>query len=418
MNNYISNFQDEVINKCCEGKQKNPDCATSQHFKNGTFNKEIEDIMKRINRMVRGHVIKQPKKPHWVDFQKVIYNFGIAKLFVWLTKRQNGQYKIQLHRSWMDDNDKWHDDTININEVEDWEDIKKTIDVDYAKYLNWISKEEALMKLEKVPTEKTVKEIVDKRPKLIIDFLKNIDLQKFDLKQLSIFLDALSERDKDAIEREINLFNEMIKNLNPHDNKSIDDFLEIMDKVTFHGVNSTMRFVLDRQEKINIFQKMVNNDKTYEIRGENSIHKFLEKNIWILDEDYMILSSNQSLKIEIGKEYKKKHKISQSAKRPDFVLRTYKDDLIISEIKRPDYIVKLEDLFQLMEYRSIANELTGKDFNFSGYLIGKKFAPSVKAYTKDLPNLRIFLKSYTDVITEVRNRYKRLLEIVEEELKE
>ena len=71
-----------------------------------------------------------------------------------------------------------------------------------------------------------------------------------------------------------------------------------------------------------------------------------------------------------------------------------------------------------MEYRSLANDLTNKDFNFYGYLIGKKFDPSVKAYYREVPNLGIYLKSYSDVITDVRNRYKRLLEIVEEELKE
>ena len=172
---------------------------------NDTYNKDINDIVQRIDNMVRGHVFKEPKKPPWVDYQKVIYNFGIAKLFVWITKRQeDSKYKVQIHRDYYDDKkEEWNDDTISIKEVEDWEEIKKTIDMDYAKYLDWISKEEALEKLEKQPSEKTIKEIVDKRPKLIIDFLKNIDLEKFDLKQLSIFLDALSERDKDAIEREM-----------------------------------------------------------------------------------------------------------------------------------------------------------------------------------------------------------------------
>lgn len=254
-------FENEVINECCEDKQKIPDCATSQHSSNAIYYKEIEDIMQRIDSMIRGHVFKSPNKPPWVINQKVVYNYGIAKLLVRLADGFKDEQIAQIYRSYGKKINKkqleWFEDTINLNQVEDWDEIKRIIDFEYAPLLGWISHKEALAKLEKKPTEKTVKELVDKRPKLAIEFLKNIDLEKFDLKQLSIFLDALSERDKEFIGHELKLFNEIIKNLDIKDNKSIDDFLDVLDRISFHGVNSTMRFVLDRQEKIKIFQKMV-----------------------------------------------------------------------------------------------------------------------------------------------------------------
>lgn len=382
----------------------------------------VIDTIFSIDKMVRGIITKTPKKPDFVEAQEMVFNFWNAKLSVQLIKgygdKPDPPFVLSLHRSFRKEDGKWKDESIRISKVIDWEEIKKIIDEKFAIPLNWISKDEALAELERKTPKKTVKEIIDKRPNLAIDILRNVDLEKFDSTQLSDFLNTLSDKDRDAISHEIKLFNDIIKSLNPKDTKSIDSFLEILEKVSMHGVNTTMQFVLGRLEKIKIFEEIVSNDKTYEIKGEYSIHKFLEKNIWILDEDYMILSSNEALKTDIGKAHKKKHRKGEKAKRPDFVLKTYKENLVIAEIKRPNYTISLPDFYQITEYESLANQLTGNVFDYTGYLIGRKFHEDVKTIQKKAESIGIHLKSYSDIITDVRNRYKRLLEILEEEMKE
>lgn len=380
---------------------------------------EIPLNLRRIEEMVRGNIKKEPKKPSFVEAQKMIFNFWNAKLSVQLLKGYGEDpdppYVLSIHRSFINDEGKWNDQSVKITKVVDWEEIKKVIDNNYSLRLNWISEEEALTKLEEDTSKITVKEVVDKRPTLATEILENINLEKFDSTQLSDFLNKISERDRDAITLEINLFEEIIKSLNPRDTKSIDNFLEILDKVSIHGVNTTMQFVLGRLEKIKIFEELINNDKTYEIKGENSIHKFLERNIWILNEKYEILASNKALKVEIGKNYKAKHR---SSKRPDFVLKASDSELVIAEIKKPKYEIKNNDLIQIMDYKSLANKLSGINYSYDGYLIGKHFSDEVKAFGEDMSKMGIYLKSYSDIVSDVNMRYKRLLEILEEEMRE
>ena len=410
--------QNSGLNKNLGGDER--EIETGQENTENSFN-DVIDTIHTIDKMVRGNITKTPKKPDFVEAQEMVFNFWNAKLSVQLIKgygdKPDPLFVLSLHRSFFRKEDgKWKDESIRISKVEDWEEIKKIIDEKFAIPLNWISKDEALAELERKTPKKTVKEIIDKRPNLAIDILRNVDLEKFDSTQLSDFLNTLSDKDRDAIGHEIKLFDDIVKSLNPKDTKSIDSFLEILEKVSMHGIDLTMRFVLGRLEKIKIFEDIVNNDKTYELKGKNSIHKFLDRNIWILDENYMILSSNEVLKVGVGDGYNKKHKKSVKMRRPDFVLKAYKNDLVIAEIKRPDYKIKIEDLIQLMEYKSIANELSGKKFVYNGFIIGKKFGEDVKAYSEDISGIHTI--SYSDIISEVMGRYKRLSEILEEEMRE
>ncbi|MFW6121654.1 MAG: hypothetical protein ACOC80_12275, partial [Petrotogales bacterium] len=168
--------------------------------------------------------------------------------------------------------------------------------------------------------------------------------------------------------------------------------------------------------QIKLFEKMILDDKTYEIKGKNSIHRFLERNIWILDEGYSVYRSNQELRTYIGKEFSKEDK-KYEKKKPDFACTTYKNDLVIAEIKRPKHKLAMGDLNQIELYRSKAKKYSSQKFNVSdAYLIVKSIPDDLRDIADERKRINIYVKTYQEVIKEVEERYQELHKILEQEM--
>jgi hypothetical protein len=88
---------------------------------------------------------------------------------------------------------------------------------------------------------------------------------------------------------------------------------------------------------IDLLRESLQNEKTFEIRGENSVHSILERDLWLLDESYWMIQSNKTLKTFIGDKLADKDAKKYGKKRPDFVCGSLGDRLIIVELKRPSH---------------------------------------------------------------------------------
>jgi len=377
--------------------------------------------------MVYGHAKKKPKKPDWVQEEELVYNWGIARFYVRLLKlnedepiSEDNPLIIRLRREYFDtDNEEWVSDQINIKRVEYWEELKRIIDENFASKIGWISKEEALKKIKEKPSEETVKEVIDKRPTIILDFVDGADFEKMDINQLSDLIQKMYNRGREVLEKYVLLFDEIVERSTKRDEKYIENFNEIVDKITLYGITSTLNYVLYRKSKIDLFEKMILDDTTYELKGNNSIHRRLEKDIWLLGEDYIILKSNKSLKNLIGKELAKRHKKYEKL-RPDFACVTYGNQkLVIAEIKRPKYSITMEDIDNVEIYLSIASSYSGKKFNDAeAYLIVNKIPRALRDIVDKRSKIGINVRTYQEIINDARNRYGQLLEILEEEMRD
>lgn len=375
--------------------------------------------------MVRGHVTKEPKKPFFVDKQKMVYNWGIAKFIVYLLKGKTDEplcednpYIVRLHFSYLMDKKKkkWDNRSINIKCAEDWETIKNIIDGDFAADLGWISKKEALKKLEEKPTMDTVKEILEKRPTITLDFLEVTDVSKMEVNAIQRFAEKLLKKNKEVIGKYMQVFNSLL-GIQKKDEQYIMKLDDIIQKISLYGITSTMNHVMYRLTKINIFEKMVMDDSTYERKGEDSIHRFLERDIWILGEEYQILKSDRPLRESIQNRFVKKYK-KYGKLRPDFVCSRYENMAVIVEIKRPSHELTIDDLNKIEFYREIAGEYSGTFKDSNCYLIVKSIPPDLEDIVYKREKIDVHVKTYNDAINEVRTRYLKLLEILESELKE
>jgi len=371
--------------------------------------------------MVRGNITKEPKKPDWVKEQKIIYNFWNAKLMAYLIPTIGDKPKIpyyaRLHRSYQNEAGEWQDESVNIRRVEDWEEIKKAFEQDFAKYLKWISKKEALKKIEEKPTKKTVKEIMDKKPSIILDFLDETKVSEMDIKTTQELVRILFTKKNDIIDRYFSIFLDLLK-IKKKDERHLEELNNIINRISLYGITASINHIMYRLRKIDMFEKMILDNETYERKGDESIHRLLEKDIWLLGEEYQVLQSDKSLRTLIGEYFIKKYK-KYGRLRPDFACSTFKNkQLIIVEIKRPTYKMIIDDINKVELYRNIAERYASENFTESEcYLIVNSIPRDLRKTVRDRKLNKIYVKTYREVIDDVKIRYQRLLQILKEDIK-
>lgn len=217
--------------------------------------------------------------------------------------------------------------------------------------------------------------------------------------------EVLSEEDRKILMAvkdlgvESGAFTSLMGNMKGASTQDVKKTSELLGEIKLHDINSFAEVVKTRIEKLDFFKKIAKDPHTYEIRGDNSIHRFLENNMWILDERYWLMHSNQQLRTIVGETIEK-----DSERRPDFVCGQIGGKLIIVELKRPSHSLQTKDLNQLEEYMKII-EAHFTDFtSFEAYLVGHKISDDLMK-TKKYRASSFNIKTYTDFIADAEKRY-------------
>ncbi len=210
---------------------------------------------------------------------------------------------------------------------------------------------------------------------------------------------------------------DLIPKLSEEDPNALEVFNKLIDDWYLEDINTYTLALTNRISRIDEFGDLITNEKAYETKRKdkiNSVHAFLEKNFWIIDKDYRLISSDVTIKKLVQKDLEKKDK-SQEKKRPDFVFMSSKDNsvLVVVEIKRPSHKLKIEDGNQLMNYRSLLEEYLSKRFKiFKGFLIGNKLDSTLERNKKGWSEIKV--KTYSEIIKEVRGEYEEHLKALTE----
>jgi hypothetical protein len=298
-----------------------------------------------------------------------------------------------------------------------------------AEELGWTygSDKEAIIKEEK-STEASITKSKDENLKVyipdeIIEFIHNhpktanklIELVDFenldddDIKYISELLSILNNTILKAGKKLKISFQELIGKISKeNDDKSMDKLCDLMDSWSLMQITSLLQIVRKRLNDIDIFEKMIHDEKTYEINTDKSIHRILEKSMWIIDDSYWIVQSNKSLRTFIGDEVEKKH----SRKRPDFVCVNHGNKLIILEIKRPSIDLGKEELDQAELYQRIIKRYKGQNYHsIRIILIGNTISDEAREVVELRKNIE--LKTYQDFLESCRKRYEEYLRVIE-----
>lgn len=246
------------------------------------------------------------------------------------------------------------------------------------------------------------------------DFTKqliSLNLQHKDPQYLSDMLKIINNAMEKSGERLKIALKELLTKISTQDPKGMQELTDLMGSINLLQITALTNIVKGRLDTIDSFEKLILDEKTYEINSNKSVHRLLEKSMWIIDENYWIVQSNKSLRTFIGDEIMKKDK-NRANKRPDFTCVNALNKLIIIEIKRPSLELTKKELDQAEQYHLLVKRYTNqKYFNTEVYLLGNKLS----ADAKELAELRknVHLYTYSEILEKCKRRYQEYLKILE-----
>lgn len=304
--------------------------------------------------------------------------------------------------------------TFHIPNLAQWSEIENIINGELAPYLNWKEKDEIIEVVREKQakgkdTSTDLQQLVSDHPeflKQVVAAIKPERLTREDTEGLVTVMTQLSEAlsGLDAGFRET--FVSVVSKLPRQGKRALEELEELLSGWSLHQITYVTQQVKHRLETIELFRKQIEDPRTYEIRGDNSIHRILEKAMWLIDERYWLMHSNRQVRTSIGQALSKKDKKRYGDKRPDFVCGTIGDRLIIIEIKRPAHKLGVEDLNQLEQYSVLAEDYL-KYTAFEGYLVGSARNADLMRYVKRRRGVQVL--SYSELVDRSEERYREYL---------
>ena len=203
----------------------------------------------------------------------------------------------------------------------------------------------------------------------------------------------------------------LVKKLPGQGKRALEELETLLKDLGLQQITSVAQQVKSRLTTIDILKKQIMDPRTHEIKGDNSIHRILESAMWLVDERYWLLQSNESLRTFIGDEMSKRDRKKYGKQRPDFVCGSVEDKLIIIEIKRPSHVLGLEDLDQLETYVTVAEQY--KNYrSYEAYLVGRKIDDDLLRRRKHRSS-SFKIWTYSDLLESTEARYRSYLRVFE-----
>jgi ribosomal protein L40E/DNA-binding FrmR family transcriptional regulator len=304
--------------------------------------------------------------------------------------------------------------SFNINGRAQWAAVRRAVD-ELSPYLKWSTKSEiaeALKEQEKdsKALDKQLHRVTTDDPTILSRIVEGIDFRKVseeDLPEVARQISSVAQALVGA-ERGMRLaIEQVVKRLPKQGKKATESLAELMDQLTLRQITAVTAEVQRRMELLAAFKSRMLDDRTYEIRGDNSIHRLLEGAMWLVDERYWLMHSNEALRTIVGRQLARADKKFER-QRPDFVCGTVDRKLIIIEIKRPSHLLTVDDLNQLERYVTICEE-NSKDFSSleAAVLVGRRTNSALDRTLKHRSG-RFKVRTYTDLLHDTELRYKKL----------
>jgi len=357
---------------------------------------------------------KQRFAPAWVLAKRPINR----QVSVEIT-RSNPQYGDPLERITLS---KWWPggfSSFNIPNISQWEKIEFIINNSLAPILGWQTTGEAISKLSGKEVESDQGPIILGRlwkdhPDILRKIVGAIDPAKLSRNDFDSVLEVLGQV-SDALTNANAGFREafisVVSKLPKQKQRALEDLDLLLKGWSLQTITNVAQQVRARIETIELFEKQIQDPRTFELYGDNSIHRILERSMWLIDERYWLLFSNSTLRKQIGEEMSKRDKKRYGRKRPDFVCGSVGKKLILLELKRPSHELSVDDLNQLETYLTIVDDYSQSYSSYGAYLIGTKLDKELSRRLKHRSSSFKVL-TYSDILDNTRKRYSEFLESI------
>lgn len=297
----------------------------------------------------------------------------------------------------------------NILTPAQWSAIKVIVDHQLGPILGWISSSAAAKRMKQtVETEDLVelsKQHPDRFAKLVAALKVHIELPSGEENEelYKAIADLISQFDRASVAR----VTRIVKAIKEEGSGNVKTLDEVLSDWSLTQVTSVLRETRRRLGTIELLRQSLGNDKTFELRGDSSVHSILENDLWLLDESYWMIQSNRTLKSFIGDRLAGADKSEYQKKRPDFVCGSLGDQLIIVELKRPSHELTKHDLNQLEEYLAISEKYSTQFRGHRAFLMGSSISDEVRTYLKYRRGFTVL--NYWEVLDAAEKRYREFL---------
>lgn len=326
------------------------------------------------------------------------------------------QKRITLSKWWPGGSASFH-----IPNAGQWGQIESIINDELGPFLGWKTKQQLIQQVQEKQkagrrTKQDLRQLVSEYPDFLKQVVASIDaakLGKQDMDSLVAVMGQLADAASNANAGFRQAFLSVVRKLPEQGQRALEDLELLLQGWSLQQVTSIAQQVQSRIETIELFKKQIKDPRTYEIRGDNSIHRILERAMWLIDERYWLLQSNATLRTFIGDEMASADKKKYGKKRPDFACGMYGEKLIIVELKRPSHELDVDDLNQLETYITVAEQYTSTSFrSYEAYLVGNKKSQDLTRRLKHRSS-NFKVRTYTDLVADTEHRYKEFLQTLD-----
>ena len=159
----------------------------------------------------------------------------------------------------------------------------------------------------------------------------------------------------EAIERTD--YGTLLEHIADSSRKDIAAIAEALDEFGLAEMAYLVEQATARQAYLDNLEKLLASPSTLEA----TMHKALEKNLWVLGNQYSLFSSNKTLRSMVDQTIGKKYVGEKADLRPDLLLNEdLAGEYLLIEFKRPSHALNREDYTQALNYRHELTKSTNK----------------------------------------------------------
>ena len=128
----------------------------------------------------------------------------------------------------------------------------------------------------------------------------------------------------------------------------VAELAEILELWGLYEIGEIARRARRRLTILEKFEELAWNSESLELQD---VHRMLEKNVWIIGDEYELFVSNSTMKRTVEKVFGQTYHGERARSRPDLILAGTADNYLLLELKRPSHRVTMNDVVQAREYR-------------------------------------------------------------------
>lgn len=298
---------------------------------------------------------KEKFAPAWVVAKRTVNRQVAVEITNSNPQFGESKQRITLSKWWPGGNASFH-----IPNASQWERIAEIIDNELAPLLKWKSSRTLVNAAQDASKsartrKKSLQQLVVDHPDFLKQLVAAIDPKKLaasDFEALTETFAGISDAYTNANAGFREAFVSVVKKLPRQKQRALEDLDLLLKGWSLQVITNVAQQVRGRLETINLFEAQVQDERTFEIIGDNSVHRILERAMWLIDERYWLLFSNATLRKQIGDEMSARDKKRYGKKRPDFVCGTYGNRLIIRPCRLTPQELRLAELGELVEDRA------------------------------------------------------------------